>query len=465
MKKLLIFIILVSLFIYKNVYGLSLLPTGEKTAILGEKISIYLTLNKDLTESSISAVDGILKYDEQNFELLEIKNLMSNWRELSAVSNNKVFAFANIEYNDLITEVDKNIIELTFKVKDNAKFGTTVISVVNPNATDEKGDGVSIIGGDHKVKILSDNNFLKKLIIDDSNIDLKKNIFEYDFSTDKDSVIIKAILTDDKSSFLKDFAPKTIKLNKGINLVRLKVMAENGQIKTYNIKIFRKYEEMTTNNEDSLSDNNFLSKIIINNKSIDFIKEEYEHRITVPFENKKLSILVETEDKFATFQIEAKEVLSVGENIINIRVFAQNGSERLYKIILTRNEENIILSNNSKLQNLKIKGYKINFDKNVYDYNVKITNEKELEILYTKDDMNSKVNIIGNKNLKFNSTIKVIVIAEDNSTTVYRIKVTRNIMLYIVYFTIFVILLFLLLRVIFVKKANIKIIKIFNCNK
>jgi len=548
-KRIIFILFITCVFCYRNVYAMTLELTGAKEGILKENINIYITLNKDYTEHSVSAIEGMLVYDENVFELIETENLMNDWRELSKISNNKVFAFANLTYNNLINDINKNIIKLTFKIKEKSVYGDKTISIINSNATDELGNGLNIIGGEHKVRILSDNNYLNELIINDTKIDLDKNKNDYELTVNKEVISIKAntedkfskitgdvgtktlnyginefkiivlsesgkkrvynikinrednrskenrlsnltlssgkikfdsdiinydiivdnivdyisidaSLMDLKSIFVEGFGPRTIKLNEGENLIRIKVKAENNQIKTYNITVIRKKSEIiknetTTKNKittekknETLSNNNYLSEINVNNVSLNFIKEEYEVLTIVPYDTDKVNFQLKTENKKATFTIDGNKELIVGRNIYNIKVIAEDGSVRNYQVIIVRKEEDDVLSNNSKLENLEIKGYKINFDKEVYDYFVKIKNEDELDILYRKDDNKSNVNIVGNKNLKFNNIVRVTVVAEDNSITEYRIKVLKNTTSYNLFLIVLSILSFGLLKII-----------------
>ena len=91
-----------------------------------------------------------------------------------------------------------------------------------------------------------------------------------------------------------------------------------------------------------------------------------------------------------------------------------------------RKEENANLSSNSKLRSLTIKDYGINFSSSVYDYTIKIGNEDRLNITYTTADSKSNVTITGNENLENGSIIKVTVVAEDGTTTTYKINVEKD---------------------------------------
>ena len=73
----------------------------------------------------------------------------------------------------------------------------------------------------------------------------------------------------------------------------------------------------------------------------------------------------------------------------------------------------------------KSKDCNINFSSSVYDYTIKIGNEDRLNITYTTADSKSDVTVTGNENLENGSIIKVTVVAEDGTTTIYKINVEK----------------------------------------
>lgn len=543
MRKItLIIFALLTLFKIQGVSAMTLIPTSDTTSKRGEELSVYITLNKTLGEKTISALDGKFIYDTSVFEMVDSSNLMA-WTEFSGISNNKKFAYANLKFDNLITSTVQNIVKVNFKVKNNAKFGETTISITEASATDELGNGVEISGGNHSVRILSDVNTLANIDIEGISIDFSENTTEYNLTTNRDSTNIIAFLKDsnstmsgdigtkalnygintfkitvvsesgikkvytlnitridnrskintisklslsngainfdkdvnnynltvgydvsdikvdatlssDKATFLEGYGPRTVKLNIGNNVIILKVIAENELVNIYTLNITRnnKPSETTTKaketnktnstntQKEEINSNNYLREILINGESLIFNKEEYEHKITVPYNTGKLEIAANTEDENATYEIIGNENLEVGENVYIIKVQAENGTIREYKIIVQRKEENISLSNNSKLKKLIVDGYEINFDKDVHDYTIKISNESELNILYSMEDSKSNVIILGNDISKKNTTIRVIVTAEDRTTTEYRINVERDNTRYDVTFVITVVL-------------------------
>lgn len=207
------------------------------------------------------------------------------------------------------------------------------------------------------------------------------------------------------------------------------------EVKTYTKNVIRKYVDKPANNEPTnntppaeevkKSNNNYLSELKLSNGTLVFDNEKTEYKVTVAYNIEKIEVTTKTEDGKAKFEITGNEELKVGENTITIKVTAEDDSEREYKIEVIRKEQNANLSSNSKLKSLTIKNYNINFSSSVYDYTIKIGNEDRLNITYTTADSKSDVTVTGNENLENGSIIKVTVVAEDGTTTIYKINVEK----------------------------------------
>lgn len=207
------------------------------------------------------------------------------------------------------------------------------------------------------------------------------------------------------------------------------------EVKTYTINVTRKYVDKPANNEPTnntppaeevkKSNNNYLSELKLSNGTLVFDNEKTEYKVTVAYNIEKIEVTTKTEDGKAKFEITGNEELKVGENTITIKVTAEDGSEREYKIEVIRKEQNANLSSNSKLRSLTIKDCNINFSSSVYDYTIEIGNEDRLNITYTTADSKSDVTVTGNENLENGSIIKVTVVAEDGTTTIYKINVEK----------------------------------------
>ena len=438
-KKLMIFVTLfIFMFGINNVSAMTLKPSGASSGKRGDEITLYITLERSSTEKTVSAVDGTVSYDADVLKLVSSSNLMEGWTEFAGISNGNTFGYGNITFDKLITTTSQNIVKMTFKINGSANYGNTTVSVSNPSATDEVGDSVSVSGGSHNVKVLSDVNTLSNLTISNGNINFNENTIGYNVTVENNvsSIKVEASLTDNKASFVSGYEPRTVNLNVGNNSIEIKVRAENEEVKTYTINVTRKDVDKPVNNnptnndpvkeETKKSNNTNLSELKLSEGTLVFDKEKTEYRVTVSYDIEKMEVTAKTEDEKAKFEITGNEELKVGENTITIKVTAEDNSEKEYKIIVIRKEENANLSSNSKLRSLTIKDYNINFSSSIYDYTIKIGNEDRLNITYTTADSKSDVTITGNENLENGSIIKVTVVAEDGTTTTYKINVEKD---------------------------------------
>lgn len=523
MKKIIqgIFTVFILLISINSVNAMTLKPSGATSGKRGDEVTLYVTLERSSSEKTVSAVDGTLSYNANVLELVNSSNLMTGWTQLAGITNGSAFSYGNLSFDNLITNTSQNIIKMVFKVKDSAAYGNSTVTISSPSATDEKGDYVSVSGGSHNIKVLSDVNTLSNITISNWAINFNENTTEYNLTIDsssaninatkKDSnssvsgdtgtkslnyglntfkitvtsesgkskvytlnitrpdnrskvntlsslkiskgsikfnknttiynvtvdnnvssIKVEASLTDNKSSFVQGYGPREVKLNVGSNKIEIKVKAENEEVKTYTINVTRKEANKPVNNETpkqeevKKSNNNYLSDLKLSDGNLVFDKNTVEYKVTVLYKVDKIEIKAKTEDEKAKYEISGNEKIEVGENTILIKVTAEDGSTREYKIVVVRKEENAKLSNNSKLKSLTITEYNLKFKSNIYEYSLKIKNEDKLKITYTKEDSKSSVTITGNENLKNGSTIKVSVVAEDGTMTTYKINIEKD---------------------------------------
>lgn len=462
MKRINLFLVTIFIFLFAthNTYAMTLKPSSEGITKVktGENLIVYIKLERNVNEKTISAIDGMFGYDKEVFELVDSIVLLDSWEQISVI-NNKKFGFANFLFNNLITNMEENIAKIIFKVKNNANYGDTILSINNPSATDSEGNGVEIYGSSTSIKILSNVNDLTNIKLSNGTIDFNKDSVFYKINVNNEinNIDVDAILKDNKSSFVSGYGPRNVKLNVGENIVELKVMSESGIVKIYALNIIRKESinnnpsndnvdnsnnnssngniDNSNNNqvvENEKSNNNYLNNIKSDKFNLEFDRNIEVYQVTVPYDVESIGFEYENDDSKSVVEMVGNENLKVGNNDIIFTVTAEDGSVREYKIIVTRKEENEAVSNNSKLRDLMVSGYSLNFDSNKYDYILKIKDEKKLDILYTKDDIGSSVKIEGNENLVNNSIITITVTAEDQTTSTYKIKVKKDNNIYLI---------------------------------
>ena len=171
--------------------------------------------------------------------------------------------------------------------------------------------------------------------------------------------------------------------------------------------------------EESKSENANLRIIKIENMEPEFDKDTTEYYLTVDLNTEKIDIETYTDSEKAKVAIYGNENLKEGKNTIEIVVTAEAGNQKTYYIYVTK-IDNAKMAN-ANLQTLEIEGASISpkFKNNIYSYNVTIDkNTKKLNILAKPENEKSKIEIVGNFNLKEGENIiKIIVTAEDGTTT------------------------------------------------
>ena len=155
-------------------------------------------------------------------------------------------------------------------------------------------------------------------------------------------------------------------------------------------------------------------------KSVKIDGEEIVVADRMQYETNKMNVTisVETNDSNATTDID-DGYLVVGENNINITVTAEDGSKKDYILTIKR------LSDNTNIK-IKIDGEEIEFVNNKASVMVS-SDTKKLDYKYELEDKNAKVEITGDKNLKYGDNIvKFTVTAEDGTEEVYELTVDKS---------------------------------------
>ena len=215
----------------------------------------------------------------------------------------------------------------------------------------------------------------------------------------------------------------------------------------------------TTTTTKAKSSNAYLSSITIDGEEIDdFSKNTTRYFVEVENDVTKISIDAKAEDELSEVEIDGPNTLEVGDNEYTISVTSEDNTTKFYKVIVTRKEEEE--SSNTRIKNIKIRGYKLDFNKNSKTFYLNIDKEDtELDITVTLNDDTSSYEIEGNENLEDGSVIKIAVTAEDGSEDTYRIIIEKkdtNYMPFIIGGVVLLIIIVIVIVVIIKKKENKK---------
>lgn len=422
---------------YNNWY-----PLSSTTIDLSMQTS---TGNEGIIEKTQVAV---LKFKVKNTTSYGIKQIKLSGKDLSTEvsssikiisKNNKLSSLAVIgeeikfdpDINTYELKTTKESVEIKATLADNyakyvenygprtvsLNYGEQLINIVVVSESNERNTYTLKV---NRIDNRSTNDNLSNIVLSYGNLSpaFSKDILNYNVEVPNnvESLTITATLEDKKAEFVAGYGSRTVNLNLGENIVLIRSQAEKGNTKTYTIKINRDYK----------GSNNYLKNISLSKGSINFDKDVFEYKVNVDYNTNEMFVSAIAEESTSTVEVIGNKDLIVGENIYLIKVVAENKSERIYKVIVNRLEEGIVLSNNNYLANLSIKGHSIAFIKDKQEYNITLTNEKSLDIKYKVEDEKSFVKIEGNENLQNNSVIKIIVTSEDGSIRTYKLTILKE---------------------------------------
>lgn len=215
----------------------------------------------------------------------------------------------------------------------------------------------------------------------------------------------------------------------GNNTVTIKVTAEDGTVNTYIVNVERASSNNNTKT-DNKSNDNFLKSLTVKSShemEPSFNKNVNTYNIKVPYEVEKLDLSYITSNEKSKVEITGNEDFKVGSvNTVEITVTAEDGSVRIYSLNVTRSTA----SSKTDLKDITIDNVNITpkFDPNNQEYTAKVDgNTNKLDIKATPSDSSSKVEIIGNENLKVgHNTVLIKVTDKDGFTKYYSIDVEKE---------------------------------------
>lgn len=348
--------------------------------------------------------------------------------KLKLVSYDGMNGFDATVKSNIVLDGDGNksgdVLKLKFKAIDGFMPGestTITISNVKGATNTEKFTG---LGCDKKITVnipKSSNSNLYDLKIGGKTIDgFSKDKKSYNLGTvDNDKINISGLVEDSRATIS---GTGDHKLSYGENKFDVVVKAEEGSTSTYTIIV---------NRRDTRSSNNYLSILKISNGDIKFNKNTLIYNVVVDNKVDSITIDAKSEDGKATVNGLGKKKLNVYANSFEIVVIAENESKRVYKINVSRKDENGNvgeLSDNNDLSKLEIIGYDIEFKNDILDYNLVVEYDVDkLEIDAIADDKDAIVDIKNVDKLVIgNNLIIVSVTAVNGDKKEYKINVLKK---------------------------------------
>lgn len=301
-----------------------------------------------------------------------------------------------------------------FKVK-SIGYGASKVSLVINAKSSADGSNVSIKPATVSFSILSPVATLSSIVVNNSLINgFSSTVYKYNVdSISSESVSIGAVATAPGTSIS---GTGNHKLKCGSNTLKINTVSGDKSKKlTYTLNINRKCDDNTSLKGITLSSGT-LSPV--------FSADTLEYKVSVDTNVEKMSIDVSKEDNQKVSGLVKDAKLAFGDNTFSIKVTSESGKSKTYKIVVNRADNR---SNNALLGSITIDNGKLNFDKNVFMYDVRVLNEiSTINVVATPEDSKAKVEVDSPKSLKEGDNKVVIkVTAENGATQEYSINVKR----------------------------------------
>ena len=250
--------------------------------------------------------------------------------------------------------------------------------------------------------VLNASSYLNSLSLSRGSISpaFDKTKFDYTatVSSSTSVVTVYASLLDSDASFVDGYEPRTVNLNYGENTIQIKVKGfalQEATESTYTIKITRTKSSGTGGATVSKSSVNTLSNITLSNGTLSpkFNSNTNVYNVEVENDVDVLTVgatLTDNKSSFVNSYGPRNVHLNEGENNIYLKVKSEAGSVRVYRLIITRKKPNNVEPeptptptpdptpeptpevSKALLSSLKLSEGKIDFESNVFDYNVTV---------------------------------------------------------------------------------------------
>lgn len=183
---------------------------------------------------------------------------------------------------------------------------------------------------------------------------------------------------------------------------------------------------------DTTDNTILLESLSISGYNINFSPFNFSYEITIPFSQTSLEIIASPQNKTVSIvNITGNTSLSVGDNLVLVTVRnTTTNKANVYRILVSRldqagnkvTQQTQIIEqwdpesgipdpslpeSNAYLEYLMLAGYTIDFDPNVYKYNLTVNSLENLLISYRPVVQGTIVSIEGNENLKDGSVIEI----------------------------------------------------------
>lgn len=409
--------------------------SSNSTVSPESNITVSLSIsNISDSNGGVSSFEGNLVFDDEYLEYVSGTGTTSPYSFQINTSASYKMAGLDTSLSNGINNTT-TIFTFVFKAK---KSGTTQITVANAklNNNSERMNvtvnpkSITIEGGSTSVK--SNDATLKSLSVDgytlNPSFSANNTSYSIKVPSSVSSINLSAISNSDKA---KIEGIGSISLTGNVTNVVVKVIAEDGTVKNYNIKIERE-------NSPVKSSDTTLKFLDVSGYTLipGFKSNINTYSIKVNNNITGLNVTAIPNYDKAKVEVFGNNGWKEGNNTITIKVTAEDGSVNNYIVNVEResseNKKDGSKSSDNYLKELTIQSsheIKPKFNKSIMSYNITVPYEVEkLNLNATTSDKNAKIEIIGNEKFKVGelNVVEIKVTAEDGSIRIYSLNVTRS---------------------------------------
>ncbi len=401
-KKLLIFTLLLLFPMYVKAAGLSATLTCPESAAASSEVSC--TLKAKSSNGNLTGLGANFEFSGATYSSF---TWTSSWTKYTSNSSG-----ISLQLNSPTTN---EVTVGTLKVK-MPSSGTATVKVINIEGSNPSYQTLSASNITKTIRVKSTVNTLASLTVSGATFTFNKDTTTYNLTVNAASTTISATATDSNAK-ISGTGSKTLKYGK--NTFSVVVTAESGAKKTYTLNITR---------PDNRNTDNTLASLKLSKGTLNFNENTTTYNVNVDSDVAKIKVDATLSNAKASFvkNYGPREVsLNYGANKIQIKVKAENGSERVYTINVTRKDSR---SSNAYLKSITLSSGEITFSKEQTKYQVVVENNiEELTVTAVAEDSKAKVSYTEKNTLKVGANvIKIKVTAENNSTKEYELTVTRK---------------------------------------
>ena len=265
----------------------------------------------------------------------------------------------------------------------------------------------------------SSNNYLSNLEVLDNNGTNYISVFNkitltYNINVDNSIDSLNFVATaEDSDTTIKGDGVKSISV--GSNSFTIESFSANGTVRKYIINVTR-----------AKNSNANLKSLGIDGQTLvpDFDPDTVSYSLNVTNSVSEVEITAEAEANTTKVSGTGKMQLQTGINTFNVTATAEDGTKKTYVIVVNKAAS----SNNYLASLLASVPFTPDFDRDVLDYNVTVSNTTtSINVQAVSEDANATVTGTGDFNLNVgNNSILIMVTAEDNTFRTYTLHVYRE---------------------------------------